>query len=113
MPNLVDKINALSREGVFEAVRMLGYDTFEIEPDQATEEAAALAPLSTEPYQNIEDLEQLARLTLIVAALTPEYEADVQNALDGIGQKQIVLGGLEIVALSIVALGALHVLISK
>jgi len=54
MPNLVDKINALSREGVFEAVRMLGYDTFEIEPDQATEEAAALAPLSTEPYQNIE-----------------------------------------------------------
>lgn len=112
MSKLVERINALSRENVFEAIRLLGFDTFEVDADKSTDEINALSPFTEKPLENIEVLEELARLTLTVAAYSPQYEADVESTLDALGQKHIILGGLEIVALSIIALGALHVVVS-
>jgi hypothetical protein len=66
-----------------------------------------LKPLIEQPYQNLPEIEQLARLTLMAAALTPEYENTVRKAVEGAGKKQFILGGAEIVALAIVALAAL------
>lgn len=112
MATLVEQIEALSREQVFEAVGFLG-QSLGVQVDAQDANAAALAQLTDKPYQHLGELEQLTRITLVAAALTPEWQSQVQAAVNGVGKKQFVLGGLEIVALSIVALGALHVLVTS
>jgi hypothetical protein len=112
MSDLNARINALPQEQVFEAMRILGATAFEDDID-STKATNALAPLTDEPYQNIAELEQLARMALVAAALDPMYRSEVEQTLEGLAQKQIILGGAEIVALSIVALGALQVIITR
>lgn len=112
MRDLIQLIDQLSREEALEAANFLG-DVITLEVGTGDVEAGALKPLTDQPYQSIEAIEQLARLLLITAATIPEYEDDVRKAIEGAGRKQFILSGTEIVALSIVALGALHVLISK
>jgi len=106
------KINNLTREQVFEAVGFLG-DDINVDIKADDQEANALTPLNERPYEKIEDLEQFARITLVVAAMNPDYVDAVKDAIYGSGKKQFVLGGTEIVALSVIALGALHVIITK
>jgi hypothetical protein len=112
MNEIVSKIEQMSREEAFEAVGFIGAY---IAP-KASEEGLAqqsLDQLLKQPYANIVELEQLARVTLIGAALTPEYEEVTRKAIEGAGQKHFILGGVEIVALSIVALAVLHVIVTK
>lgn len=112
MNELVNKIQNLSREETFEAVGFVG-EYVTIDTSGGEKEQKSLNQLLEQPYANIEELEQLARLALISAALTPEYEEITRKAIEGAGQKHFVLGGAEIVALSVIALVALHVIVTK
>jgi hypothetical protein len=110
--DLVEQIQKLTRE---EALEAAGYVadriTDECEPDIAAEDQ--LTAITDQPYAHLEDIEQMARLLLMEAATTDEYQDYVRSAVEGAGKKQIILGGMEIVALAVVALGALHVILSK
>jgi hypothetical protein len=112
MNELVSLIQSLPREQALEAS---GFVSRGIVGNGAafTSERAALEPLIEHPYENLPELEQLARLTLVTAAMVPEYEDLVRNAVEGAGKKQFILGGTEIVALAIVGLGALQVIVAK
>jgi hypothetical protein len=112
MNDIVSRIEQMSREEAFEAIGLIGAY---IAPEASDESMAqqSLDQLLKQPYANIDELEQLARVTLIGAALTPEYEEVTRKAIEGAGQKNFILGGAEIVALSIVALAALHVIVTK
>ena len=112
MSNLFDDIQNLSREEVLEAVGYLG-KSLGISAEEHPREQELLQPLTQQPYANIGDLEQLARLALISAASDPSREQDVRKAIEGAGSKQFILGGAEIVALSVVALFALQVVVSR
>ncbi|HEX8227750.1 MAG TPA: hypothetical protein VF826_00380 [Chloroflexia bacterium] len=112
MNDLVSQIEALSREQVLEAAGFLG-DRLTSDDAQWLAETPEIRQLTEEPYSNLEDLEQLCRLALVAGALTPEYEDHVRNAILGSGKKQFILGGLEIVALAVLAVGALHVIVTK
>jgi len=69
--------------------------------------------ISDQPYQHLEEIEQMARLLLMEAATTGGYQGYVRSAVEGAGKKQVILGGMEIVALAAISLGALHVILSK
>jgi hypothetical protein len=112
MSDLVEKIQTLSRE---EALEAAGYvcDALGIDLDKTGAERTALESLTAQPFQSIQEIEQLARLVLMTAALTPEHEDAVRKAIEGSGQKQFILGGAEIVMLGALALGTLHIMVSK
>lgn len=112
MNDLIREIQELSREGALEA---LGFVNREVAPGGEAHDAErrALEPIVAQPYQNIEEIEQLAKLVLISAALVPEYEETVRNAVSGVGRKQYILGGAEVVALAVVGLYALKVVLAK
>src|SRR3954462_8952808 len=112
MSSLTDDINGLSREAALEAVGYLG-KSLGVSSDLDPKENELLAPLTQQPYANIADIEQLARLTLLAAASDPTWEASVRKAVEGAGKKQFILGGTEIVAMSAIALYALQVIVSK
>jgi len=112
MDDLIREIENLSREQALEAAGFVS-DQVTIDAETDGNEAEALEPLTDQPYQNIEEIEQLARLLLITAALTPEYQETVRRAIEGAGEKQFILGGAEIVALAVLTVGALHVLVSE
>jgi hypothetical protein len=112
MNNLEAKIAELSREEALEAARYLS-QSLGATTDKAETEKKALQSLTAQPYANVADIEQLARLLLLSAAATPEYEGAVQKAIKGAGEKQFILGGAEIVALASLALYALHLVITK
>jgi hypothetical protein len=112
MNDLIKQIDQLSREEALEAAGFVGK---KLTDNRATGDAerAVLDPLTAQPYQHIVELEQLARLVLISGASMPEYEQVVRNAVEGAGKKQFILGGGEIVVISVIALAALHVMVSK
>lgn len=116
MTSLIEAISDLTREQALEAAGFLG-EQFAAESNSETPDAqdalAAVEPLTAQPFRNIEELEQLARLALTSAALTPGYEDAVREAIQGAGAKQFILGGPEIVALATLALGALQTIVSK
>jgi hypothetical protein len=112
MNETIEAIQALSREEVLEAA---GYfaASLHISADKQGAEQQALHPLTQTPFAHIADLEQLARLTLIAAASDPQHEAAAKKAIGGVGAKQFILAGTEIVALAVVALAALQTIVSK
>jgi len=112
MADLIQEIANLSREQALEASQFVGR---RILVDKATGEAeqTALKQLIENPFQNIKEIEQLARLLLFSAALTPEYEGITRKAVEGAGKKNFVLGGAEIVVLAMISLGALHVIVTR
>ena len=112
MGNLIEDINGLSREAALEAVGYLG-KSLGISAEEHAKERELLEPLTGQPYANLADIEQLARITLIAAASDPSREASVRKAIEGAGKKQFILGGAEIVALSVVALYALQVVMAR
>ncbi|HSH77299.1 MAG TPA: hypothetical protein VLA19_02065 [Herpetosiphonaceae bacterium] len=109
---LIQQIQQLTREQALEAAGFLA----DAIPEEGRPDVAAqpeFQQIADQPYQHLEEVEQVARLLLLAAATTEEYRDDVQAAIAGTGQKQVILGGMEIVALATIALGALHVLITK
>jgi hypothetical protein len=111
MNDLVEKIDGLSREQALEAANFVA-DVIATEADTQAAEADIQQLLAGQPYQHIKEVEQLARLTLVAAALSPQYEDIVRKSIEASGQKQFILGGLEIVAIGVLALGAIQVLMS-
>jgi hypothetical protein len=109
---LIEQIHQLSRERALEAAGFLADAiTEESQPEIGADDK--LKEITDQPYEHLEEIEQMARLLLMEAAMIEEYQGYVQSALEGAGKKQVILGGAEIVAIAIVALGALHVVVSK
>jgi hypothetical protein len=107
---LANSIEALPRDQALEAARFLA-EAMDVTSGES--DTKAVEPLTTQPFQNIEEIDQLARLLLLAAASDPELEEKVRQAIDGAGHKQFIFGGLEIVALAVLAITALHVVITK
>jgi len=109
--DLTTAIGALSREQAIEAASFVAS---ELGVTAATNQntAALLNDWTQNPYQHLHEADELARVLLLVAAADPDHEESVRRALDGVGRKQVVLAGGEIVALAALALGALQVCLS-
>jgi len=109
---LIQQILQLSREQALEAA---GFVADAITEESLPEISAEneLKSITDQPYQHLEEIEQMARLLLMEAAVIEEYQGYVQSAVEGAGKKQVILGGMEIVALAVISLGALHVILSK
>lgn len=113
MTDTLDRIDGLSDDQVLEAVNLISADLLGATPDR--EVRANVARLANvEPSTLDESIESatpkevadLGRLVL-VAAVVAGREQDVDNALDAIGQKALLI---EIAVIGILALGALHLL---
>ena|ERR1039457_4379945 len=106
------KIELLSREQVIEAAGFLAKAiTEEREPEIAI--TPLIKEIADHPYQHLEEIEQIARLLLLNAATMDDFKPYVRPAIEGAGQKQVILSGGEIVALATIALGALQIVFSK
>jgi hypothetical protein len=103
---LTRRILDADRDTVYEAAQLyaatLDPDAGAVEPDH---------PVLQAPLEHLEDIEDLARVVLLVAATSDPEEVSV--ALDGAGRRQLVLGGVELVALATLGLGALQILVTK
>lgn len=108
MPDLPAAISALDRSEVLEAAQLLA-------DDLGVEGGAALPPLDSpildRPLGHQDDIEDLARVLLLTAAESDPVA--VRRAIDGAGRRQLILGGAEIVALAVVALGAIQLLTAR
>lgn len=112
MTAVKDRIGALSTEQAIEAAQFL-CDAL-VGPDAESDAArTAVGSIADAPYQNLQAVDELARLVLAAAADMPEYAPAVEKAIDAAGRKNVVLGGAEIVALSIVGLLALDLIVRK
>jgi len=112
MNDLVERIRNLSSEQALEAAQFLSKSVAP-QPANAPDATSALAPLIKQPYKNLPQIEQRARLLLLTAAVTSEYHEEARKAVDGAGKKQFILGGAEIVLLAMVGLGALQTILAK
>lgn len=108
--SLVNMIEGLPRDQALEAARFVAEAMGVTADEQA---AAAVAALTDAPYESLEEIDQLARLLLLASAVDPDLEDGVRTAIEGAGRKQFIFGGAEIVALAVLAVSALHVVISK
>lgn len=107
---LVKTIKELPRDQAMEAARFLA-EAMAVTVDKRG--ATAVEPLTTEPYESLEEIDQLARLLMLASAADPELEDEVRSAIEGAGRKQFIFGGAEIVALAALAVSALHVVMTK
>src|SRR6201989_3029633 len=107
---LNEKILALNRAQVIEAATTFSNIITEGEPDTAS--ATVATTVQADPTAHIEEVEALFRIILLNAADNPEYAPIVADVIDGAGQKQFILGGLEIVALAVVGVAALKIILN-
>lgn len=112
MSDLVDRIQALTREEAMEAGLALGQllDADEVAYDYGRQ---FVESVEEAPLQHIAEAEELARVLLLAAAADPELAPMVNEVLDAVGAKAFILGGVEIVALAALAVAALHIVVSK
>jgi hypothetical protein len=109
---LIQQVEQLSREQALEAAGFVAEAiTEETQPEIGAE--SRLESITHQPYERLEEIEQIARLLLMHAATIEEYHDYVRSAIEGAGKKQVILGGGEIVALAVIALGALQVVLTK
>lgn len=109
MNALAGKILALSREQAIEAVLVL-------QDELSIDESAGDALIETwkpSPYEHINDVEDLARVTLLAYAADDATAGVVGDIVDAVGQKNFVFGGSEIIAVGAIALAALQIVLSK
>lgn len=109
---LIEQINKLTRDQALEAAGFIS-DVITEGDEPNIDAESKLKSITDEPYKNLEEIEQMARLLLMKAAMLEEYRNDVKSAIEGAGKKQFILGGTEIVALAAISLCALHVVLSK
>jgi hypothetical protein len=102
---LIARIEGLNREEVLEAALALR-DTLGLgDLDDDAPEAAAgfVEELREQPYAALDDVEDLARAALVVAALEPDRREDVEQIVARVGEKNFIFGGAEIIAIGIAA----------
>jgi hypothetical protein len=104
---LIDAIGKLERDQALEAARFLCQAL--VGDEVADESAPELEAIVERPFFYLPEVETLARLVLLSAAASPEGADEVRKAIDGVGRKQFILGGGEIVALAAIAVVALNI----
>lgn len=104
---LIEAINKLERDQALEAARFLCQAL--VGDEVADENIPELQAIVERPFFHLPDVESLARLTLLSAASSPEGAEEVRRAIEGVGRKQFILGGGEIVALAAIAVVALNI----
>jgi hypothetical protein len=109
--DLTERIGVLTREEVLEAALAVGADVETEEPEP--EEQRFLASVEAEPFAAIAEVEELARLSLLLAAGDPELRPIVEEAVDAVGKKAFIFGGAEILIAGTLTLGLLHMLMSR
>ncbi|HLG82490.1 MAG TPA: hypothetical protein VKY22_15850 [Bradyrhizobium sp.] len=109
---LVEQIMVLPRETAIEAARFVAAEIAADAPVDTAEKAGAWA--SATPFSHVEDIETLARLVLVALALGgEEAAARASAAIAGTGRQNVVLGGMEIVALAGLGVIALQILLTR
>jgi hypothetical protein len=106
--NLIAQIRALDEGTALEAAQLLSGAL----GAQATPTIAGQDVLER-PLEHRDDIGDLCRVLLIVAASDSKTRELVEESLAGAGRKQLVLSGPELVTLGFEALGALQVFYSK
>jgi hypothetical protein len=106
-------IDALADDQVLEAVNLLSGELLGPTPDrQVRSEVASLASVDENVLDNAlasaapKEIADLGRAVLVTAAAAGR-ERDVQDAIDAVGQKALLI---ELTIIGLLALGALHVL---
>ncbi len=106
--NLITQIRALDEATALEAAQLLSGAL----GAQATPTVAGQHVLDR-PLEHRDDIGDLCRVLLIVAASDAETRELVEESLAGAGRKQLVLSGPELVTLGFEILGALQIFYSK
>jgi hypothetical protein len=105
---LVEQIMALPRETAIEAARFISAEIAADASIEATEKAGAWA--SAKPFSHVDDVETLARVLLIAQALGGDAAAARAGvAIAGTRRQNVVLGGMEIIALAGLGVIALQI----
>ncbi|MFF2040419.1 hypothetical protein ACFVVX_08335 [Kitasatospora sp. NPDC058170] len=110
--DLATRIAGLSREEAFEAVLALD-DLLPADAPQDEPARELLAQVEQSPYGLLADVDDLARIMLSAAALTPELRPAVEEALDSVGHKAFVFGVTEIIAVGALVIAGLALVLSK
>jgi hypothetical protein len=108
---ITKKIESLTREQALEAASLLNH--LIVEDNASSFSSENLNKLLENPYQNVAKIEELCKVILICAYYTPEYKEDTELILDSVGKKNFILGGTEIVAISTIAVAALHIILTR
>jgi hypothetical protein len=107
--NITEIVLTLPRETVLEAATFVAE---ELAPDEEPESEATW--VGSQPFTHVGDVEALARLLLIGRALDgPDGLAAVETAIEGSGKKNLVLGGMEIIALAGLGVIGLRMLVTR
>jgi hypothetical protein len=109
--DLINKINGLTREQAMEAAEFISQSLVGDEP--VDQNLPAVQKIAAEPYRHLPDVECLSRLILIGAASTEKGAEEVERAISGTGKKQVILGGVEIVALAALGVVALRIIVTR
>ena len=112
MNELQQRIEKLTQEDVFEAAQFFAQEISEGKLSGQCEDEV-LKEITKKPFENIDEFEDMAKILLSVAAETPNLQNEVEQAIAGVGKKQFILGGTEIIMLSGLILVGLHILISR
>ena len=107
---LTERINQLNRAQVIEAATTFSNIITEGQPDPSSESLAAI--VQADPSAHLADADSLSRMILLNAADDASYAPIVSDVLDSVGQKQFILGGMEIVALAVVGVAALKIILN-
>jgi hypothetical protein len=108
----VEQILALPRETAIEAARFISAEIAADASIEAAEKAGAWA--SAKPFSHVDDVETLARVLLIAQALGGDAAAARASvAIAGTGRQNVVLGGMEIVALAGLGVIALQISLTR
>jgi hypothetical protein len=104
--DLHTQIRQLDRAIAYEAAQMLAAE-LGADPDANPIDHEVI----TKPERHPDDLEDLAKVLLLITAdIAPDT---VTSAIDGAGNKQLILSGSELIALAVLVIGGLQVIISR
>ena len=109
---LMQRLLNLNRGEVLEAALALG-DRLEVEEASGEQADEFVVEVEADPYEALEDVEQLARAALIAAALDPRRNEALREVVDRVGQKAFIFGGAEIVVVGVIAIGILQTALAK
>lgn len=106
MTHLQGQIERLDRATAYEAAQLLAAE-IGADPDvKPVDHPLLSAPLAHQP-----ELEELAKVLLLVVAA--DDQQSVSDAIAGAGHKQIVLGGGELIALAYVLVEGLRLIVAR
>lgn len=104
---LLIKIRTIDDATALEAAQLL---SVALDAEPASDVAS---PVILSPLEHRREVAEMCRLLLTIAATDPQTRELAAESIAGAGRKHLVLGGMEIVALAALALGALQVCLSR